>query len=184
MDITSVITKYIFGKLIPLQSFIFSRPRIDIDLNNDEEDLYGQRSKGVSFNQISLEPIPIQFIEYDFEFYWNYIIRIRNNSSKTAYNLKIEKIYKDQNDYLSKLDEIVSLKDGETIELDYKLKHSESKNINEAKITLTKFPYYLEKIEIIISYTNESRKKFYTRFIATKSSKENQHLLRKPKNVA
>jgi hypothetical protein len=146
--------------------------------------LYGQRSKGITFKETSSEPIPISYLEYDFEFYWNYILRIRNNSSKTAYNLKIEKIFKGKNDYLSKLDEILSLKDGETIELDYKLKHSESKNINEAQKILTKFPYHLEKIEIIISYTNESRKKFYTRFIATKSSKENQHLLRKPKNVA
>lgn len=184
MDITSVITKFILGKLIPLQSFIFSRPRLDIDLNNNEEDLYGQKSKGISFEQTSIEPIPISFIEYDFEFYWNYIIRIRNNSSKTAYNLKIEKIYKGQNDYVSKLDEIISLKDGETIELNYKIKKSESKNINDAKSILTKFPYHLDKIEILISYTNESRKRFYTHFIATKNSKENQHLLRKPKNVA
>lgn len=184
MDLISIFTKSLLGKLISLQSFIFSRPRIDIDLNNDEADLYGQKSNGFFLSKVQLDPNPIQELEYDLEFYWNYIIRIRNNSSKTAYNLKIEKIYKAPNDYLSSLDEIASLKDGEMIELDYKLKHSESKNLNEAEKILKKFPYHLEKIEIIISYKNESRKKFFTRFIATEISKENQHLLRKPKNIA
>lgn len=133
MDVLSIFTKLVLGKIISIQSFVFSRPRIDVDINNNLEDLFGQRSKGISFNEKPSESIPIHYLKYDFDFHWNFIIRIKNNSSKTAYNLKIEKIYKGQNDYLSKLDELASLKDGEMIELDYRLKHSESKNILSQK---------------------------------------------------
>ena len=108
-------------------------------------------------------------------------IGIKNNSSKTAYNIKLEKITNTQTNYLEKIDEIVSLKDGELIELDYKLRYVSSKNVEQARQFLNSFPGYLDQIEIIVSYTNESRKIFYTKFIATKNSKTNEHLLRRPK---
>jgi hypothetical protein len=105
-----------------LQSFIFARPRIDVDLVNDPENLYGQKTLGLSINQEHPEPIPIPLAVHDFEFYWNYKLRIKNNSSKTAYNIKIESIYKTPIDYLEKIDELASLnKDGESIELNYKI---------------------------------------------------------------
>ncbi len=182
MDVpVSAITKPIIGKLIALQSFFFARPRLDIDLRPNAESLFGQKSLGPSTDQDHDEPIPIPYVKYDFEFFWNYKLRIKNNSSKTAYNIKIEKIHKTGEDYLEKQDEIASLKDGEEIELNYTLRHSSSKNGQEAKQFLSKFPGHLEKLEILVSYTNESRKKFYTRFIATPTEKTNEHLLRKPK---
>lgn len=177
----SVITRPIVSKLIALQSFFFARPRIDIDLVNSPENLYGQKSLGLSHRQDHEEPIPVPYVVYDFEFYWNYKLRIKNNSSKTAYNIKIEKIVKTTNDYLQKMDEIASLKEGETIELDYTLRHRDSKNGGQAKQFLNHFPGHLDQIEILVSYTNESRKVFYTKFIATKSSKTNEHLLCRPK---
>ncbi len=177
----STITRPIISKLIALQTFFFERPRIDLDLANNPEDLYGQRSLGVSSKQDHPEPIPIPFALHNFEFYWNYKLRIKNNSSKTAYNIKLEKITNTQTNYLEKIDEIVSLKDGELIELDYKLRYVSSKNVEQARQFLNSFPGYLDQIEIIVSYTNESRKIFYTKFIATKNSKTNEHLLRRPK---
>lgn len=178
---TTAIARPIIGKLIALQSFFFSRPRIDLDLRNNPESLYGQKSLGISHSQNHPEPIPIPYAVYDFEFYWNYKLRIKNNSSKTAYNIKIESIYKTHQDYLDKIDELASLKEGELIELDYKIRHRASKNGQEAKEFLTHFPGHLNQIEIIVSYTNESRKKYYTKFIATKDIKTNEHLLRQPK---
>ena len=177
----SSIARPIISKLIALQSFFFARPRIDIDLVNNPESLYGQKSLGPSHKQDHEEPIPIPYVVYDFEFYWNYKLRIKNNSSKTAYNIKIEKIFKTTNDYLQKMDDIASLKEGETIELDYTLKHRASKNGEQARLFLNYFPGHIEQLEILVSYTNESRKVFYTKFIATKSSKTNEHLLSKPK---
>lgn len=177
----SAITKPIIGKLIALQSFFFARPRIDLDLRNNEQSLYGQKSLGPSSMQDHAEPIPIPYVKYDFEFYWNFKLRIKNNSSKTAFNIKIEKIHKTAIDYLEKQDDIASLKEGEVIELDYKLRYRSSKNGQEAKQFLSNFPGHLEKLEILVSYTNESRRKYYTRFTATEHEKTNEHLLRKPK---
>jgi hypothetical protein len=177
----SSITRPIISKLIALQSFFFARPRIDIDLINNPESLYGQKSLGLSHKQDHAEPIPIPYAVYDFEFYWNYKLRIKNNSSKTAYNIKIEKIAKTTNDYLQKLDEIASLKEGELIELDYNLIHRASKNGELANQFLSHFPGHLEQLEILVSYTNESRTVFFTKFIATKNSKTNEHLIWRPK---
>lgn len=155
----SSIARPIISKLIALQSFFFARPRIDIDLVNNPESLYGQKSLGLSHKQDHEESIPIPCaVFYNFEFYWNYKLRIKNNSSKTAYNIKIEKIVKTANDYLQKMDEIASLKEGETIDLDYILRHRASKNGEQAKLFLNHFPGHLEQIEILVSYTNESRK--------------------------
>ena len=177
----STIARPIISKLIALQNFFLARPRIDIDLINNPENLYGQKSLGISHKHDYEEPIPVTYAVYDYEFYWNYKLRIKNNSSKTAYNIRIEKIYKTTNDYLQKMDEIASLKEGETIELDYNLRHRASKNGEQAKQFLNHFPGHIEQLEILVSYTNESRKVFYTKFIATKGSKSNEHLLWKPK---
>ena len=179
----SIITKSIFSKLLALQTFFCSRPRIDVDLIASENS-YGQKSLGISIQTEQLNSaIPINNVIYDFEFYWNYKLRIKNNSSKTAYNIKVEKIFKNTQDYLQKIDNIISLKENEIIELDYFLKHQSSKTISEAKESLTSFPTHLDELEIIISYTNESRIKFYTKFLKTRKSILNQHLFRKPKNL-
>lgn len=182
MDIpVSAITRPIFSKLIALQSFFFARPRLDIDLKNNPENLYGQKSLGASAHQDHAEPIPINLAKFEFEFYWNYKLRIKNNSSKTAYNIRIEDIYKLPSDYLEKIDDIASLKEGEVVELEYKLRHRQAMTGSEANTFLTAFPGHLDELKIVVSYMNESRSKFYTRFIATKTSKTNEHLLRKPK---
>lgn len=182
MDLpVSAITKTIISKLIALQSFFFARPRIDLDLRNNVEIPFGQKSLGHSSKQDHAEPIPVPYVKHDFEFYWNYKLRIKNNSSRTAFNIKIEKIYATAIYYLEKQDDIASLQEGEEIELDYKPRYRSSKNVREAKQFLSNFPGHLEKLEILVSYTNESRRKYYTRFVAKRHEKTNEHLLRKPK---
>ena len=118
---TTAIARPIIEKLVALQSFFFSRPRIDVDIRNNPVSLYGQKSLGISHRQNCPEPIPMPYVVHDFEFYWNYKLRIKNNSSKTAYNIKIERIYKSAQDHIEKIDELLSLKEGEFIELDYKI---------------------------------------------------------------
>lgn len=177
----STVTRPLISKIIALQSFFFGRPRIDVDFILNPESLYGQKSLGLSFKQDYPEPIPVPYAIYDFEFHWDYIIRIKNNSSKTAYNLRIEKIDKSPIDYLQKIDDIASLREGENIELKYIIRHRTSKNGEQAKQFLSSFPRHLNQIEIIVSYVNEGRTKFYTRFIATNTTKTNEHLLRKPR---
>ena len=180
IPVTSI-AKPIISKLLALQSFFFSRPRIDVDLISNEENLYGQKSLGLSLHQNHPEPIPIPYIVYDFEFHWNYKLRIKNNSSKTAYNIKIEKIVKNASDYLERIDDLATLKENEIIQLDYVLRFNASKNGQEVNTFLKSFPGHLDKIEIIVSYSNEARKRFYTKFILTPETKTNEHLLSKPK---
>ena len=55
----TIIARPILSKLVALQSFFFARPRIDIDLVNNPESLYGQKSLGLSHKQDHEEPIPI-----------------------------------------------------------------------------------------------------------------------------
>lgn len=82
---------------------------------------------------------------------------------------------------MQKFDELASLKEGDLIELDYNLRYISSKNGEQAKEFLNNFPGHLEKLEILVSYTNESRKVYFTKFIATKNSKTNEHLIWLPK---
>ena len=84
----STVIRPIISKLIALQSFFFDRPRIDIDLVNNTESLYGQKVLGHSFKQDYQEPIPIPYVVYDFEFFWNFKLRIKNNSSKNLSSWK------------------------------------------------------------------------------------------------
>jgi|GEM_PF-6052782 len=179
----SAITRPIVSKLIALQSFFFARPRLDLDLRNRPDNLYGQKNLGAAAVQDHPEPIPYPLAKFEFEFYWNYLLRIKNNSSKTAYNIRIEEIYNSYGDYVENIDSIASLKDGETIELEYKLRHRQAMTGNQANDFSGPFPGHLTQIEILVSYTNESRSKYYTRFIATKTTKTNEHLLRRPKKL-
>lgn len=178
--------KPVVGKLLALQSFFLSRPRLDIALLPNPGSSHGQRAAGPSPRsmQIQSDSIPISELKYDLEFYWNYKIRIKNNSSKTAYGIKIEELYKSHCDYLSKLDDLASLKEGEMLELEYILRVKKSMNGREAENYRKSFPSHLEKIEIILSYTNEGRTRFYTKFIAASELLHiNEHLFRKPKEL-
>jgi len=65
----SIVTRPIVSKLVALQSFFFARQRIDIDLINNPESLYGKKLLGLSHKQDYPEPIPIPYVLYDFEFF-------------------------------------------------------------------------------------------------------------------
>lgn len=177
----SIIKDYFLEKSLALQSFFFARPRIDIDLINNPGSLAEKKALGYSKHQRHPNPVPVKLAVYDFLFTWNYKLRIKNNSSKTAYNIKIEKVFKNDSDYLQKTDDLITLKEGDLIELDYFLRHNSSLTGEESIKFLKQFPAHVERIEILVSYANEARKKFYTKFVATPDSKVNKHLLKKPK---
>ncbi len=174
----SIAAKQIFKKLIALQSFFFSRPIIDIDLINDPNKSFGRNVLSPTINQISNR---LDEIIYHYEFHWPFKLRIKNNSSKTAYNLKLESIVKNHDAYLEKFDDLTSINKGELLEVTYIIRHKAELNAKDAEKFAHSFPAHLKKIEIILSYTNESRKIFYTQFIITKNSKINNNLLSKPK---
>ena len=171
----------IVSKMVALQTFFFGRPRIDIDIISDPENLYGQKSYGYSAKQRLPEPILQTEADFDLEFFWNLIVRIKNNSSKTAYNVHIEKINLDFRDYSEKIDRLQSLKEGEIVELKYFSSYRANVNRYEGEKYKQPFPGHLEKIEVIVKYQNESRTTFYTKYTKNMTESKNEHLLRKPK---
>jgi hypothetical protein len=171
---TPPILKYLFA----MYSYIFSRPHLDLDIERLDR---GYSPIGLSAKQNYPEPIPDEHAVYIFEFLWNFHIRIKNNSTKNAYNIKIEDILLNHNDYLQQMDALASLKENEQIELYYSIRHRDSMTGNQAESSLQGFPYYLDKISILVSYTNEGRRKFYTHFTMDRESKVNEHLLKEPK---
>jgi hypothetical protein len=180
INLYSKATNFVISKIVSLQTFFMSRPRIDIDLILNPTNKFGQ--KAIEFSSIQdYEVIPAGKQRFELEFYWNYKLKLVNNSMKPAYNVKIESISKGTNDYLSSIDSVNSIKASEFIEIDYTIRHRSSMNADESKVFLKSFPGHIDKIEILISYYNEARTKFYTRFEMTKNLKLNKHLLRKRK---
>ena len=171
----------IVSKLVALQTFFLGRPRIDVDIISDPENLYGQRSFGYSSIQRLPEPILQTDADSNMEFYWNLIVRIKNNSSKTAYNVRIDKINLDFKDNSDKVDRMQSLKEGEVVELKYSSEFRTNVNRHEIKKYQQPFPGHLDKIEVLVRYQNESRTTFYTKYLRTQTESKNEHLFRKPK---
>ena len=66
----TTLAKPFISKLIALQSFFFSRPRLDLDLVNDPTNLFGQKSLGPSYKQNQ----PKRFVG-SYKSFWSKIIR-------------------------------------------------------------------------------------------------------------
>lgn len=175
------IVRWFLGKVIALQTFFRSRPRLDVDIQLDPEMLYGRRSNGYSIKQFHDNPVPINLAKMDFTFQWHFLIRIKNNSTKTAYNLRIESFQLGSKDYVEKLDPLASLKEGEVISLKYIVRHEASYTGAEAETFLAPFPKHIDKIELLISYTNEARTKFYTHSELSSTSRRSENLVCKPR---
>jgi hypothetical protein len=179
----TIVARPVVSKLIALQSFFFGRPMIDIDIILDPEKMYGQSSKGVSAQNSRTHATNISDAKYDMEYHWHYKLRIKNNSTKTAYNVRVEKFYKGTNDYLQKIDAVASIESNQVLTLDYIIRHEATATGAESNKMLKPFPGFIEKIEVIVSYTNEGRTRYYTQFIMTPTTKTNEYLFLKPKNI-
>jgi hypothetical protein len=179
----TAIARPVITQLIALQRFFFGRPMIDIDIVLDQERMYGQKSLGLSAQNPQDRAVSVPEALYDMEYTWHYKLRLKNNSTKPAYGIKVEKIYRKHNDYVQGFDAIASLEGGQLLESDYIIRHEATANGEQSKKILKPFPGFLGKIEVIVSYTNEGRTQYYTKFVATATSKTNEYLFRKPKEL-
>jgi len=162
-----------------LYSFVFKQPRIDIAFERNNDGQSGRISFGYSQNQPNKIMSVPDAIHY-FQFFWSYNILIKNNSSHTAYDLKVERI-EGSPTYIKKIPPISTLKEANSLKLLCNFTHKEEISSNEAERKHDmNFPQHLNKIRIIISYTNEARKKFFTEFIYTKEGQSNVHLKNNP----
>jgi hypothetical protein len=170
---------FILKPVVSLQRYFFNRPRIDIDIVSNPGDVRGQRNNGAS-NQNGKRSLHVMEVIYDFTFYWNYIIRIKNNSTKSAYNLIIEQLTLGEDDFLETPDPLLALRENEATELQYKIIHKASMNGDGASRFLGSFPTHINQIVLILSYTNEARTKFYTKFTFNRAEKIIEHLIFAP----
>lgn len=147
----------LFGKIWDLAAPYFYRPYIDIELKLDG---YGKRVNGMV---PSKEAFHVSEAVCNYDFHWDYVMIIKNNSSKSAYNFKLEK----QNDFfqfITPLDKTASLQPHDVLKLKCVVSHSETMKGKDSVQVLKKFPYFTDKIQIVLSYQNERHKRFYTTF--------------------
>ena len=158
----------LLGKIWDLFASCFSHPYLDIELKSD---YFWQRNNGLI---PSKEPIHITEAVYNYNFHWNYVMIIKNNSSKPAFNLEI----KGKPDFLhitTPVDNTTSLQPFEKSELMCYVQHSETRTGNDSAQKLTPFPYFTNKIQIVLSYKNERHKQFHTTFVYNKNGQFNKH---------
>ncbi len=146
----------------------FSHPYVDIELRSDG---YGKRNRGLI---PSKEPVYVSEAVYDYDFHWDFVMIIKNNSNKPAFNLDI----KDLPNFfqiITSLDRTASLQPYEKIELKCIVHHSEMMKGADSVQALKPFPYFTDKIQIVLSYLNERHKRFYTTFLYDKNGQKNEY---------
>lgn len=158
----------LIGKIWDLIAPCFSRPYVDIELKLDE---YGKKVNGMV---PSKEPVYVSEAVYNYDFHWNYVMIIKNNSNKPAYNLKIEK----QTDFFQIITPLVrttSLQPHEVLKLKCVVSHSETMKGRDSVLALKQFPYFTDSIEIVLGDQNERHKRFHTTFVYDKNGQNNEY---------
>lgn len=158
----------LFGKIWDLFAPCFSHPYVDIELKSDG---YSKRNRGLISSK---ELMHVTETVYNYDFQWNYVMIIKNNSSKPAYNLKIEK----QTDFfqiITPLDRTTSLQPHDVLKLKCVVSHSETMKGRDSVLALKQFPYFTDSIEIALGYQNERHKRFHTTFVYDKNGQNNEY---------
>ena len=157
-----------FGKIWDLFAPYFSHPYVDIEIKSDG---YGKRVNGMI---PSKEPVYVSEAVYNYDFHWDYVMIIKNNSSKPALNLEIKEHPKFFQ-ITTPLDKTESLQPLGKLELKCVVRHSETMKGKDSVQVLRQFPYFTDKIQIVLSYQNERRKQFYTTFVCDKNEQINEY---------
>lgn len=158
----------LFSKIWDLVAPYFSHPYVDIELKFDG---YGKRVNGLI---PSKEPIYVSEAVYNYDFHWDYVMIIKNNSSKPAFNVEM----KEPPNYfhiVKPLDKTLSLQPFEKIEIQCFVRYSEAKTAFDSVEVLKQFPYFTDKIQIELSYQNERHKRFTTTFVYDKNGQKNEY---------
>ena len=142
----------------------FEKPVLDLTLFFDSRKKGNQGMLGESGKtyDIGKGDMPIMC-----EFVWNYKLEIRNNSSHTAYRVKIAEQNPQSN--MMKIDfptGDVTIKANEACIVDCIISHRQVMTAHESSMLFyneeTHYPFFLkdDSIAITISYTNERKKQF------------------------
>lgn len=158
----------LIGKIWDLAASFFSHPHVDIELKSVG---FGKRNRGLI---PSKEPIHVTEAVYNYDFQWDYVMIIKNNSSKPVFNLEIKE--KPNFFYLKMpLNRTASLQPFERIELKCNVQHSDTIKGSDSVHKLHEFPYFTKNILIVICYQNEHHKRFYTTFEYDDAGQNNEY---------
>ncbi len=152
----------------------FEKPVLDLTLFFDSRKKGNQGMLGESGKtyDIGKGDMPIMC-----EFVWNYKLEIRNNSSHTAYRVKIAEQNPQSN--TMKIDfptGDVTIKTNEACIVDCIISHRQVMTAHESSMLFYNeekyYPFFLkdDSIAITISYTNESRLQFLSQICIDKNS--------------
>lgn len=158
----------LFGKIWDLIVPCFSHPYIDVELRLDG---YKQLNKRLISSK---ETIHVSEAVYDYDFRWDYVMVIKNNSSIPAFNLVIKELPVFLR-ITDPMERTISLRPFEKIELKCIVQHSETMNGHAVIQRFKQFPYFTDKIKMVIGYQNERHKQFYTTFVYDKIGQRNEY---------
>ena len=159
----------LLGKIWEVIASIYSHPYVDVEMRHVN---YSKHCEGLV--QTSKEPVYVSEVVGRYDFVWNYKLIIKNNSTKPVLYVKIE----DKPSFLEIRKELSiaeSLQPFKTIELDCTIRHSDTMSGKESTSSLKSYPYFVDTIEIVLSYQNERHKSFYTTFRYDKYGQSNEH---------
>lgn len=158
-----------WGKIWDYWTDYFSHPYVDLEIT--------QGGFGKYCNVIvrtSKEPVYTNDAVYNYDFFWNYKLTIKNNSTKPIFYIKIEEV-PSYFTFLSELSKTESLHPFQELNLNCSIQHSDIMNGNKSNTILNAFPYFIDTITIVLSYQNERHKCYYTTFTFNRNGQHNEH---------
>lgn len=173
-DIVNNIGSGIFNLILKKIFRWFEKPVLDLNLFFDSCQKVNRGMLGESGKtyDIGKGDMPIMC-----EFVWNYKLEIRNNSSHTAYRVKIAEQNPQSNTMKIDFPTVdVTIKTNEPSIVDCIITHCQKMTARESSRLFYNeenyYPFFLEDdiISITISYTNESKRRFYSQICINKDS--------------
>lgn len=171
-DIVNNIGSGIFNLILKKIFRWFEKPVLDLNLFFDSCQKVNRGMLGESGKtyDIGKEDMPIMY-----EFVWKYKLKIKNNSSYTAYRVKIAE-RRPQSMKMDFSTGDVTIKNDKDYPVDCIITHRQKMTARESSRLFYNeenyYPFFLEDdiISITISYTNESKRRFYSQICINKDS--------------
>ena len=135
------------------------RPRVDIDLHLEWKK---STPNGLSNDNSKEEATFVTKVRYNFTLVWQYKLRLKNNSSATAYSLEV----RTENGafyYLEKLQNMTMVTGDTAIELDAKyVEHFVGTGAQANEALQPNCPPNLKAIKLIVEYSSEDQERYMT----------------------
>lgn len=161
----------LFGPLISLLNQFLSRfknPRLAISLDIPNC-VFSNIPEGLAYTQPHSGPLTTGELVWGRSINWTIKMTIKNNSSIPAYNIKWE-FPCQRGVKIPQLPQQFSLQKNEEKEFDLKVEHFAEMNTTEMRYKLRCgiMPYFLDYIQLILSFNKESGRKYWLGHVTSK----------------